>query len=148
MQVHKRMRQKFRIYYYITNYYKRKKGKIYIYTHTGKFDIHKVLGSTQSLIRRMAGLFDKQAEIYLDARPTYPSDLYSMAAALTPDHSLAWDVGTGNGQAAIAVSPFFPLSLSLIHCSLVFLFFYFIYLLLFLNWNLIHLSQFSSINLI
>ena len=126
MQVHKRMRQKFRIYYYITNYYKRKKGKIYIYTHTGKFDIHKVLGSTQSLIQRMAGLFDKQAEIYLDARPTYPSDLYSMAAALTPDHSLAWDVGTGNGQAAIAVSPFFPLSLSLSYI-VVWSFYFFIF---------------------
>ena len=128
MQVHKRMRQKFRIYYYITNYYKRKKGKIYIYiyTHTGKFDIHKVLGSPQSLIQRMAGLFDKQAEIYLDARPTYPSDLYSMAAALTPDHSLAWDVGTGNGQAAIAVSPFFPLSLSLSYI-VVWSFYFFIF---------------------
>uniref|UniRef100_A0A7N2MU68 Methyltransferase type 11 domain-containing protein n=1 Tax=Quercus lobata TaxID=97700 RepID=A0A7N2MU68_QUELO len=52
----------------------------------------------------MAGLFDKQAEIYLDARPTYPSKLYSMVAALTPHRSLAWDVGTCNGQAAIAVA--------------------------------------------
>ena len=74
----------------------------------------------------MAGLFDKQAEIYLDARPTYPSDLYSMAAALTPDHSLAWDVGTGNGQAAIAVSPFFPLSLSLSYI-VVWSFYFFIF---------------------
>jgi hypothetical protein len=56
----------------------------------------------------MAGLFDKQADIYLDARSTYPSEWYSMMAALTPHHSLAWDVGTGNGQAAIGVSPFFP----------------------------------------
>ena len=74
----------------------------------------------------MAGLFDKQAEIYLDARPTYPSDLYSMAAALTPDHSLAWDVGTGNGQAAIAVIPFFPLSLSLSYI-VVWSFYFFIF---------------------
>ena len=61
----------------------------------------------------MAGLFDKQAEIYLDARPTYPSKLYSMVAALTPHRSLAWDVGIGNGQAAIAVSPLTPSFLSL-----------------------------------
>jgi len=27
-----------------------------------------------------------------------------MLAALTPQHSVAWDVGTGNGQAAIGVS--------------------------------------------
>ncbi|CAK7354778.1 unnamed protein product [Dovyalis caffra] len=52
----------------------------------------------------MAGLFDKQAAIYLDARPRYPSRWFSMLAALTPNHSLAWDVGTGNGQAAIGVA--------------------------------------------
>ncbi|PWA89511.1 S-adenosyl-L-methionine-dependent methyltransferases superfamily protein [Artemisia annua] len=49
----------------------------------------------------MAGLFDKQAEAYLDARPTYPAEWYSMLADRTSSHSLAWDVGTGNGQAAI-----------------------------------------------
>ncbi|KAG6721499.1 hypothetical protein I3842_03G114600 [Carya illinoinensis] len=34
----------------------------------------------------MAGLFDKQAEIYLDARPTYPGEWYSKLAVLTPHH--------------------------------------------------------------
>ena len=58
----------------------------------------------------MAGLFNKQAEIYLDARPNYPPHWYSMLAALTPQHSLAWDVGMGNGQAALGVSPFSCLS--------------------------------------
>ena len=57
----------------------------------------------------MAGLFDKQAEIYSDSRPTYPSEWFSKLAALTSQHSLAWDAGTGSGQAALAVS----LSLSL-----------------------------------
>ncbi|XP_056159123.1 uncharacterized protein LOC130134998 [Syzygium oleosum] len=52
----------------------------------------------------MAGLFDKQAETYLQARPTYPSEWYSMLAARTTHHSLAWDVGTGNGQAALGVA--------------------------------------------
>ncbi|KAK8587680.1 hypothetical protein V6N13_086661 [Hibiscus sabdariffa] len=52
----------------------------------------------------MAGLFDQQADLYLGARPTYPSHWYSMLAARTPRHSLAWDVGTGNGQAAIGVA--------------------------------------------
>ncbi|KAI3816308.1 hypothetical protein L1987_16001 [Smallanthus sonchifolius] len=52
----------------------------------------------------MAGLFDKQAEAYLDSRPTYPADWYSMLADRTSFHSLAWDVGTGNGQAAIGVA--------------------------------------------
>ncbi|KAJ4840414.1 hypothetical protein Tsubulata_009249 [Turnera subulata] len=52
----------------------------------------------------MAGLYDKQAQIYLASRPTYPAHWFSMLAALTPDHSLAWDAGTGNGQAAISVA--------------------------------------------
>ncbi|CAK7354780.1 unnamed protein product [Dovyalis caffra] len=52
----------------------------------------------------MAGLFDKQAAIYLDARPNYPNEWYAMLAALTPHHSLAWDAGTGNGQSALGVA--------------------------------------------
>ncbi|KAL8159127.1 hypothetical protein V2J09_000664 [Rumex salicifolius] len=52
----------------------------------------------------MAGLFDKQADLYLDARPDYPKEWYSWLAARTLHHSLAWDAGTGNGQAAIAVA--------------------------------------------
>ncbi|XP_022773812.1 putative methyltransferase DDB_G0268948 [Durio zibethinus] len=52
----------------------------------------------------MAGLFDNQADLYLDARPTYPSEWYSMLAARTLHHNLAWDAGTGNGQAAIGVA--------------------------------------------
>lgn len=59
--------------------------------------------------REMAGLFDKQAKIYADARPTYPREWYQKLAALTPRQALAWDVGTGNGQAALGV---FSLSLS------------------------------------
>lgn len=43
------------------------------------------------------------ADVYLNARPTYPRDWYSMLASRTPCHSLAWDAGTGNGQAAIGV---------------------------------------------
>ncbi|XP_047326196.1 putative methyltransferase DDB_G0268948 [Impatiens glandulifera] len=55
----------------------------------------------------MAGLFDKQAEIYADARPTYPKEWYSMLAGLTSSHTLAWDVATGNGQAAIGVAEYY-----------------------------------------
>ncbi|KAM3304755.1 hypothetical protein P3S67_011621 [Capsicum chacoense] len=51
----------------------------------------------------MAGLFDNQAQLYSDARPTYPREWFSMLAKLTTHRSLAWDVGTGNGQAAIGV---------------------------------------------
>lgn len=51
----------------------------------------------------MAGLFDKQADLYLDARPNYPSEWFSKLADLTDHHGLAWDAATGNGQAALAV---------------------------------------------
>ncbi|KAK4747203.1 hypothetical protein SAY87_026240 [Trapa incisa] len=52
----------------------------------------------------MAGLFDKQAEIYLDARPNYPKEWFTLLSDRTSYHSLAWDVGTGNGQAAVSVA--------------------------------------------
>ncbi|KAL7231049.1 hypothetical protein ACSBR2_009344 [Camellia fascicularis] len=52
----------------------------------------------------MAGLFDRQAELYLDARPNYPRQWYSLLANRTSLHSFAWDVGTGNGQAALGVA--------------------------------------------
>ncbi|KAF3440625.1 hypothetical protein FNV43_RR18909 [Rhamnella rubrinervis] len=55
----------------------------------------------------MAGLFDKQADDYSNARPTYPKEWYSKLAALTPHHHLAWDVATGNGQAALGVAEYF-----------------------------------------
>lgn len=51
---------------------------------------------------------DYEADIYLDARPTYPADWYSKLAALSPHHHLAWDAGTGNGQAATGVCITFP----------------------------------------
>ncbi|XP_074276724.1 uncharacterized protein LOC141600391 [Silene latifolia] len=52
----------------------------------------------------MSELFDKQADLYLEGRPDYPKEWYKWLADRTPSHSLAWDVGTGNGQAAIAVA--------------------------------------------
>lgn len=58
----------------------------------------------------MAELFVKQAKAYASSRPTYPASLFSFLASLTPSHSLAWDVGTGNGQAAVGVLAFSPYS--------------------------------------
>ena len=52
----------------------------------------------------MAGLFTEQAAVYAAARPAYPKDLFAKLSALTAHHRRAWDVGTGNGQAAIGVS--------------------------------------------
>ncbi|KAK9116439.1 hypothetical protein Sjap_015386 [Stephania japonica] len=52
----------------------------------------------------MANLFNKQAKLYWQTRPSYPPQLFDFIASKTPNHDLAWDVGTGSGQAAIALS--------------------------------------------
>ncbi|KAG1346307.1 Embryo-abundant protein EMB-like [Cocos nucifera] len=52
----------------------------------------------------MAGLFVKQAAIYAEARPSYPHEWFAKLASLTAHHKLAWDAGTGNGQAAVSVA--------------------------------------------
>lgn len=51
--------------------------------------------------------FSKQAEIYVQYRPTYPKELYDYLASLTKDHVLAWDCGTGNGQSALQLAEFY-----------------------------------------
>jgi SAM-dependent methyltransferase len=45
-------------------------------------------------------LFSRQSETYATARPTYPDSLYEFIASVAPRRRLAWDCGTGNGQAA------------------------------------------------
>jgi SAM-dependent methyltransferase len=40
-------------------------------------------------------------------RPTYPAGLFEYLASLCPSHDLAWDCATGNGQAALALTPHF-----------------------------------------
>lgn len=40
------------------------------------------------------------SDLYSKARPKYPLPLFEFLAALTGEHNLAWDVATGNGQAA------------------------------------------------
>ncbi|XP_051141101.1 uncharacterized protein LOC127258341 [Andrographis paniculata] len=52
----------------------------------------------------MAGLYDKQAELYSQFRPTYPPEWYATFAGLTTRRALAWDVATGNGQAAVGLA--------------------------------------------
>jgi hypothetical protein len=48
--------------------------------------------------------FSRQSNIYARHRPHYPAELFAWLASLTPAHDLAWDCGTGNGQAAIALA--------------------------------------------
>lgn len=52
----------------------------------------------------MANLFLKQAKQYAATRPAYPPELFDFIASKTARHDLAWDVGTGSGQAIPPVS--------------------------------------------
>lgn len=51
--------------------------------------------------------FSSRAAIYAQARPTYPRALFERLAALAPARDLVWDSGTGNGQAAVALTEHF-----------------------------------------
>ncbi|XP_027351899.1 putative methyltransferase DDB_G0268948 [Abrus precatorius] len=52
----------------------------------------------------MAKLFLNQAKEYAVARPSYPQKLFQFISSKSPSHQLAWDVGTGSGQAAKSLS--------------------------------------------
>lgn len=51
--------------------------------------------------------FSKHSRRYAQNRPHYPDEIYAYLASLAPGHSLAWDCGTGNGQAAIGLTRYF-----------------------------------------
>ncbi len=48
--------------------------------------------------------FSKLSRDYARYRPVYPVQLYDYLASLTPHYDRAWDVGTGNGQAALGLA--------------------------------------------
>jgi hypothetical protein len=49
--------------------------------------------------------FSAHAARYGAYRPTYPDALFEYLASLVPAHDLAWDCATGNGQAALGLTP-------------------------------------------
>lgn len=51
--------------------------------------------------------FGQLAGAYATFRPHYPEPLFEWLASITPRHELAWDAGTGNGQAATALARHF-----------------------------------------
>lgn len=51
--------------------------------------------------------FATQSAEYQQYRPTYPDALFNYLASLVTTRELAWDCATGNGQAAIGLSPYF-----------------------------------------
>ncbi len=48
--------------------------------------------------------FSGHSALYAQYRPNYPLSLFAYLASLTPGHQLAWDCGTGNGQAAVGLA--------------------------------------------
>lgn len=57
--------------------------------------------------RRANDHFSAHSAQYVSARPTYPAELFERLAGLSPSNSYAWDCGTGNGQAAMALADHF-----------------------------------------
>lgn len=51
--------------------------------------------------------FSKHSSDYARYRPIYPKPLFEYLSRLAPDHTAAWDCGTGNGQVALDLAAFF-----------------------------------------
>lgn len=51
--------------------------------------------------------FSDRAASYARFRPTYPDALFAWLAGASPARTLAWDAGTGSGQAAIGLAAHF-----------------------------------------
>jgi SAM-dependent methyltransferase len=51
--------------------------------------------------------FSKQAADYAKFRPRYPREMFEYLGSLAPSRKLAWDSGTGNGQAAVGLARVF-----------------------------------------
>src|SRR5947208_16325269 len=51
--------------------------------------------------------FSKQAADYAIFRPSYPQRLFAYLGSIAPGRQLAWDCGTGNGQAAVGLASLF-----------------------------------------
>ena len=51
--------------------------------------------------------FSKQAADYAKFRPRYPQEMFEYLGRIAPSRKLAWDCGTGNGQAAVGLAAVF-----------------------------------------
>ena len=51
--------------------------------------------------------FSKQAADYAKFRPRYPHKMFEYLGSLAPSRKLAWDCGTGSGQAAVGLASVF-----------------------------------------
>ena len=51
--------------------------------------------------------FSRQAADYAKFRPSYPREFFDYLGSIAPSRQLAWDCGTGSGQAAVALASVF-----------------------------------------
>jgi hypothetical protein len=51
--------------------------------------------------------FSRQAADYAKFRPRYPREMFEYLGTVAPSRKLAWDCGTGNGQAAVGLATVF-----------------------------------------
>jgi SAM-dependent methyltransferase len=58
-------------------------------------------------MKRFQDHFSRQARNYARYRPQYPDGLFAWLASEAPCRRLAWDCGTGNGQAALRLAAHF-----------------------------------------
>ena len=63
--------------------------------------------SNEGQVFRFEDHFSNHSAQYAQHRPKYPDEIYAYLASLAPARSLAWDCGTGNGQAALGLATYF-----------------------------------------
>lgn len=63
--------------------------------------------STESKTFNFEDHFSRHSRQYAQYRPHYPDEIYVYLASIVPGRSLAWDCGTGNGQAARGLAKYF-----------------------------------------
>ena len=51
--------------------------------------------------------FSTHSNAYAKYRPRYPASLFEYVSSVATQHERAWDCATGNGQAALGLTPFF-----------------------------------------
>lgn len=63
--------------------------------------------ATNNVYRMSKDLFSQQASTYARYRPSYPAELIAYILSFVNGREAAWDCATGNGQAAVLLSPYF-----------------------------------------
>jgi SAM-dependent methyltransferase len=63
--------------------------------------------SNESKTRNFEDHFSGHSGQYAQSRPNYPDEIYAYLASIAPARFLAWDCGTGNGQAALGLAKHF-----------------------------------------